>query len=98
MVWPGVESDEPSGDGWKGCWTLVLMILERRRGREADISRSRREKVCGVGEDEAVSGDSGQRLRLRGEGERWCGRGSGGGEKKISLVALFGGNDPANKA
>ena len=27
MVWPGVDRDVPSGDGWKGCWTLVLMIL-----------------------------------------------------------------------
>lgn len=52
---------------------------------------------CAVGDDEAVSEDSGQRLHLRGEGERWCGCGCCGG-KKISLLALFGGNDPANKA
>ncbi|KAK5906084.1 hypothetical protein CgunFtcFv8_001979 [Champsocephalus gunnari] len=26
IVWPGVR-DDPSGDGWKGCWTFVRMIL-----------------------------------------------------------------------
>lgn len=72
IVWPGVERDEPSGDGWKGCWTLVLMILRSTRGRGAHVSRSKEEEGCdhAVGEDEAVSNDSGQRLHLRGEGER----------------------------
>lgn len=27
IVWPGVDREVPSGDGWKGCWTLVRMIL-----------------------------------------------------------------------
>lgn len=36
IVWPGVDSDVPSGDGWKGCWTLVRMILGN--DEKADVS------------------------------------------------------------
>lgn len=30
IVWPGVDREVPSGDGWKGCWTLVRMILQSK--------------------------------------------------------------------
>lgn len=35
IVWPGVDRDVPSGDGWKGCWTFVRMILGNKR--QADV-------------------------------------------------------------
>lgn len=45
MVWPGVESGvmDPSGDGWKGCWTLVRMILEK--SEQQGINQSYR-SIC----------------------------------------------------
>ena len=40
IVWPGVDRDVPSGDGWKGCWTFVRMILQdkKRKKKEKQIS------------------------------------------------------------
>lgn len=56
---------------------------ENEREKRTSVDPGK-EKVASVRlpEDEAVSRDSGQRLRLRGEGEQWCGGGGGGGEKK----------------
>lgn len=100
MVWPGVERDDPSGDGWKGCWTLVLMILARTRGRGACQRIQEGEGRERAVEDEAVSRDSGQRLRHGGGGERWRWRWRWlrQGWKKALRFAFFGGSDPANKA
>lgn len=33
MVCPGDVRVDPSGDGWKGCWTFVRMILDNREAR-----------------------------------------------------------------
>lgn len=98
MVCPGVERDEPSGDGWKGCWTLVLMILGRTRGREAHVSRSKKEKVASAWlarmKPSAVTLVRGYTSEVRVRG----GAAAAAEGEKIPLVAPFGGNDPANKA
>lgn len=36
IVWTGVDRDDPSGDGWKGCWTFVRMILGNKG--KADVT------------------------------------------------------------
>lgn len=110
MVWPGADRDVPSGDGWKGCWTLVLMILgSKSRGRmsagvvflDADQRRcelfwSRHPWIKLSGATHTHRGERGG-----GEGGGWIW--SSGSTLKVRsarkvFVALFGLADPANKA